>query len=86
MAKTKEVYQNKMNSFKDRIQKETPEIPMQKVVPTGISKHMSEPQEQLGLRLPKSLIKKVKLFALQKETSVKDITVQALNAFLEENN
>ena len=88
MAKSNTNFQDKFSSFKDRIKTEVPEVPLQTVVPTKDLKQAQkpkldkEPEVQFGVQFPKSLVKKLKLHALEKEISMKEIILKAINEYL----
>lgn len=79
MAK-QEAYKNKLDSFKSKLTQEGPKMTLQKVVPSVAAK---EEEKQLGLRLPSSLIKRLKQIALDQDRNVKDIVAEAIIEKLE---
>lgn len=84
MAKSNTNFQDKFSSFKDRIQTEKPAMPMQTVSPVKAKEAIKEQEVQFGVQLPKSLIKKLKLFALENDKSMKEVLVEALRNHIDE--
>lgn len=58
----------------------SPRAPMQTVRPTR--KKTKEQEVPFNLRLPKSLVKRVKIFAVEEETTQKQVVMDALEAYL----
>jgi hypothetical protein len=83
MAKNNTEFQDKFKNFKNRIQSESPEVPLQMVVPTKNikAKEDKEPEVQLGLRIPKSMIKLLKQHSLENDLAIKEIIVLAINQY-----
>jgi hypothetical protein len=87
MAKTDTNFQQKFSSFKDRIKSEQPEVPLQTVIPTKDLKPSrkvnieKDPEVQFGVQFPKSVVKKLKLHSLEKEISMKEIILTAINEY-----
>ncbi|WP_207536283.1 hypothetical protein [Desertivirga arenae] len=76
-------YKNKLDSLANKLKSEDVKIPIQEVSPvktSGVAK--KEEEAQLNVWIPKSLLKKVKGYALEEELSLKEITIKALEEFL----
>ncbi len=81
-----EDYKKKLGSLADRIRKESPQTPIQQVLPV---KALPLSADQVEVRfnnwIPKELKKKIKAYGVQHDLSQKAITIQALRDFLEQN-
>jgi hypothetical protein len=77
MAKTD--YSDKLKSFADRVKTEEITTPQQKVVPVAPAK---EDEQQLNVWIPATLMKKLKLKAVNAEKNQKEITIEALEQYL----
>ncbi len=74
-------YKNKLSSLSEQF-KTAPVAapPIQKVVPVKESK--TENDTPLNVRIDKDLLKRIKLYGLQNDLTLKEITTQALEAYL----
>lgn len=77
-------YKNKLGGLADRLKKEEPKMPIQEVSPVKNSIVEKEPEGQLNVWIPKTLLKKMKTYGVNQEKSQKDITILALEKFLSE--
>lgn len=77
-------YKNKLGGLADRLKKEEPKMPIQAVSPVKNSAVEKEPEGQLNVWIPKTLLKKMKTYGVNQEKSQKDITILALEKYLSE--
>lgn len=77
-TKSEDTFRN----FADRLKTEPVPMPIQKVVPVAAAAPAKEEETQLTVRIPISLMKKLKRKALDEDTTAKDIVIDALNAVL----
>ncbi|MGI4751594.1 MAG: hypothetical protein ACRYFB_13260 [Janthinobacterium lividum] len=77
-------YKNKLGGLADRLKKEEPKTPIQEVSPVKNKVIDKEPEGQLNVWIPKTLLKKMKTYGVNQEKSQKDITISALEEFLSE--
>jgi hypothetical protein len=77
-------YKNKLGGLADRLKKEEPKTPIQEVNPVKGKTIDKEPEGQLNVWIPKTLLKKMKTYGVNQEKSQKDITILALEKFLSE--
>ena len=75
-------YKNKLGGLADRLKKEEPKTPIQEVNPVKSKIADKEPEGQLNVWIPKTLLKKMKTYGVEQEKSQKDITILALEKFL----
>ena len=79
-------YKRKLGSLADKIKKEAPYTPIQRVLPV---KHQpASPDEQearFNNWIPKGLKREIKAYGARYDISQKDITIQALQNFLKDN-
>ncbi len=72
-------YDDKLNSFKDRVNAASLKIPIQEVRQIEI-KQVDE--VQLNVWIPKTMLHSIKLRALQDDTSIKQLVQLALEKYL----
>lgn len=77
-------YKNKLGGLADRLKKEEPRTPIQEVIPVKSKLAEKEPEGQLNVWIPKTLLRKMKTYGVNQEKSQKDITISALEKFLSE--
>lgn len=77
-------YKNKLGGLADRLKKEEPKMPIQEVSPVKNKVIEKEPEGQLNVWIPKTLLKKMKTYGVNQEKSQKDIVILALEKFLAE--
>ncbi|MGI4806463.1 MAG: hypothetical protein ACRYFL_16965 [Janthinobacterium lividum] len=77
-------YKNKLGGLADRLKKEEPKMPIQEVSPVKNKVIEKEPEGQLNVWIPKTLLKKMKTYGVNQEKSQKDIVILALKKFLAE--
>lgn len=77
-------YKNKLGGLADRLKKEELKVPIQEVSPIKTKIAEKEPEGQLNVWIPKTLLKKMKTYGVNQEKSQKDITILALEKFLSE--
>lgn len=79
-------YKKKLGNLASKIKNETPQTPIQQVLPV---KELTVPAQEEEARfnnwIPKGLKRKIKAYGAQHDISQKDITIQALQKFLKEN-
>jgi hypothetical protein len=78
-----ENYKNKLGSLADKLKKERPETPIQEVLPVKIAAVSKEAEVQFNNWIPRSLLRKLKAFALESDQSLKDVNIQALELYLD---
>ena len=76
-----ENYKNKLGSLADKLKKERPKTPIQEVQPIKVAPS-KDPEVQFNNRIPKELLKRLKSFGLDIDMSLKDITIEALELYL----
>ena len=79
-------YKNKLGNLADRLKKEEPKTPIQKVSPVKDRTAEKEPEGQLNVWIPKKLLKRMKSFGVERELTQKDIAILALDKYLSEVN
>jgi len=79
-------YKKKLGNLASKIKNETPQTPIQQVLPV---KELTAPAQEEEARfnnwIPKGLKRQIKAYGAQHDISQKDITIQALQKFLKEN-
>lgn len=75
-------YKNKLGSLADRLRTEEPRTPIQEVSPVKNKEEAKEPEGQLNVWIPKTLLKKMKSYGVEQELTQKDITILALESYL----
>lgn len=76
-------YKNKLGGLADKLKKDTPKIPIQEVHPIRQNAVMKEDEAQLNVWIPKALLKRMKSYGVEYDSSLKDISIDALNFFLD---
>ena len=80
-----EDYKKKLGSLADKIKNETPQTPIQQVLPVKAQLIATvEEEARFNNWIPKDLKKKIKAYGVQYDMSQKDITIAALKGFLKE--
>lgn len=78
-------YKKKLGSLADKIKNEKPQTPIQQVLPVEpITQPAKAEEARFNNWIPRELKRKVKAFGVQHDLSQKEITIQALEKFLEE--
>ncbi|RYY06907.1 MAG: hypothetical protein EOP43_04875 [Sphingobacteriaceae bacterium] len=77
-------YKSKLGGLADRLKKEEPKMPMQEVSLVKDKVVEKEPEGQLNVWIPKTLLKKMKTYGVNQEKSQKEITILALEKYLSE--
>jgi hypothetical protein len=76
-------YKNKLGGLADKLKKEQPIIPIQEVHPVKSSTIINKVEEaQLNVWIPKTLLKRMKGYGIDKDLSLKDINILALESYL----
>ena len=84
-ASTMEDYKKKLGSLADKIKNETPQTPIQQVLPVKPQLTATiDDEARFNNWIPKDLKKKIKAYGVQYDMSQKDITIAALKGFLKE--
>lgn len=79
-------YKKKLGSLASKIKNETPQTPIQQVLPVkSMSMMAAEEEARFNNWIPKGLKRKIKAYGAQNDISQKDITIQALQNFLKDN-
>ena len=76
-------YKDKLGGLADKLKKDTPKTPVQEVHPVRQNATLKEAEAQLNVWIPKTLLKRMKSFGLENDTSLKDISIDALKFFLD---
>lgn len=76
-------YKKKLGTLAEKIKKEIPQTPIQKVLPVR-SQPLSADLADVRFNnwIPRDLKKKIKAYGVEHDMSQKDITIQALKDFL----
>ena len=79
-------YKKKLGNLANKIKNETPQTPLQQVQPVKTLTLSADDQEaRFNNWIPKGLKRKIKAYGAQNDISQKEITILALQQFLEEN-
>jgi len=78
-------YKSKLGNLADKLKKEEPKTPIQEVAPVKAQPMEKEPEGQLNVWIPRKLLKKMKTHGVEEELSLKEITILALEKYLEAN-
>jgi len=76
-------YKNKLGGLADKLKKDTPKTPFQEVHPIRQSIALKEDEVQLNVWIPKVLLKRMKSYGVEYDTSLKQISINALKFFLD---
>ncbi|QQL49885.1 hypothetical protein [Mucilaginibacter ginkgonis] len=80
-------YKKKLGSLADRIKNETLQAPIQQVQPVVNNPTVFEQElARFNNWIPKDLKRKIQLYGVKNDMSQKDITIKALEDFLNMNN
>lgn len=76
-------FKNRLGKLSTKLAKEPAELPMQKVEPVQAvtPKKVKEPEDeitQFNVKIPSSLMKKIKLKAVEQDINIKDMVAQIL--------
>jgi hypothetical protein len=78
-----EDYKKKLGNLADKIKNETPQTPIQQVLPVKAAAPTAEDEEaRFNNWIPKGLKRLIKAYGAQHDISQKDITIAALQNFL----
>lgn len=75
-------YKSKLGNLADKLKKEEPKTPIQEVAPVKAQPAEKEPEGQLNVWIPRKLLKKMKSHGVEEELSLKEITILALEKYL----
>jgi hypothetical protein len=76
-------YKDKLGGLADKLKNDKPKTPIQEVQPVKQIAAVKEEEAQLNVWIPKALLKRVKTYGVEYDTSLKDISIDALKFFLE---
>ena len=76
-------YKDKLSGLADKLKKDSPKTPIQEVQPIRQATAIKEDEAQLNVWIPKALLKRVKSYGVEYDTSLKDISIDALKFFLD---
>jgi len=76
-------YKNKLGGLADKLKNDAPKTPIQEVHPIRQSAAVKEYEAQLNVWIPKALLKRMKSYGVEWDTSLKDISIDALKSFLD---
>ena len=79
-----EGYQNKLGNLAHKLKQERPKTPIQEVQPVKLQA-AKDAEVQFNNWIPKDLLKRLKIFSIEHEQTLKDINIQALELFLKTN-
>jgi predicted GNAT superfamily acetyltransferase len=74
-------YKERMGGLANKLKSEQPKMPIQEVKQVSVKEVKAE-TTQLNVWIPKDLVKRMKSHGIEKELSLKDITTQAIEAYL----
>jgi NRPS condensation-like uncharacterized protein len=78
-------YKKKLGNLASKIKNETPQTPIQQVLPVKmLTASVDEEEARFNNWIPKALKRKIKAYGAQHDISQKDITIQALQIFLKD--
>lgn len=75
-------YKNKLGGLADKLKKEQPITPIQEVHPIKSIAINKEDEAQLNVWIQKTLLKRMKTHGIEKDLSLKDISILALESYL----
>jgi hypothetical protein len=76
-------YKDKLGGLAAKLKKEPPKIPIQEVHPIKESFAVKDDEAQLNVWIPKALLKRMKIYGVENDVSLKDINIDALKYFLD---
>lgn len=76
-------YKDKLGGLADKLKKETPKTPIQEVHPIKQTAVVKEDEAQLNVWIPRALLKRMKSYGVEYDTSLKEISIDALKFFLD---
>jgi hypothetical protein len=71
-------YKDKLNSFASRLKTESAQIQIQEVKPVDKFSKAMESETQLNIWIPKSLMKKLKKYSVDKELTLKEAVINSI--------
>jgi len=81
-----EDYKKKLGNLASKIKNETPQTPIQQVLPVkSVTVIPEEDEVRFNNWIPKGLKRKIKAYGVQNDISQKEITIRALQNFLKDN-
>ena len=75
-------YKSKLGSLADKLKNDQPKTPIQEVHPVKVAMPIKGTEVQLNTWVPKALLKRMKVYGLEHDLSLKEINIQALELFL----
>lgn len=76
-------YKDKLGGLADKLKNDKPKTPIQEVQPVKQIAAVKEEEAQLNVWIPKALLKRVKTYGVEYDTSLKEISIDALKFFLD---
>ena len=76
-------YKDKLGGLADKLKRDTPKTPVQEVHPVRQNGTLKEAEAQLNVWIPKPLLKRMKSYGVEYDTSLKDISIDAIKLFLD---
>ncbi|WP_187264667.1 hypothetical protein [Pontibacter beigongshangensis] len=76
------VDKDKLVGMANKLKLDKPKTPIQEVSPIRTKEAAKEETAQLNVWIPKELVKKMKIYGLENDLSLKEITTKALNDYL----
>lgn len=77
-------YKEKIGGLANKLKSEQPKTPIQEVKPVVVKEEAKTETAQLNVWIPKELVKRMKSYGIENELSLKDIAIQAIEAYLKE--
>ena len=76
-------YKDKLSSFAARLKTEQPKTPIQEVIPIVVIAKSKDPETQLNIWIPKSLMKNLKKHSIENDKTIKDFVIEAISKYIE---
>jgi hypothetical protein len=73
---------DKLAGMANKLKSDKPKTPIQEVSPIRSKEAVKEDTAQLNVWIPKELVKKMKIYGLEHDLSLKEITTKALKDYL----
>ncbi|WPU94831.1 hypothetical protein SNE25_04755 [Mucilaginibacter sabulilitoris] len=78
-----EDYKNKLGNLAEKLKKEPAKTPIQEVHPVKEASTEKEEEAQLNTWIPKTLLRRMKSYGIEKDLSLKDLNILAIRYFLD---
>lgn len=76
-------YDDQVKGLTSRLRTEPVQLPVQKVMPIAAPQPQKEEEEQISVKVPKRLLKKLRMKGVEEERSLKELVEEALSQYLE---